>query len=62
MSTGKLFVISGASGVGKGTVLAGVMDQRKDLEFSVSATTRPPDPRSSTESITISFPSSSLRK
>ena len=44
MSTGKLFVISGASGVGKGTVLAGVMDQRKDLEFSVSATTRPPRP------------------
>ena len=44
MSTGKLFVISGVSGVGKGTVLAGVMAQRKDLEFSVSATTRPPRP------------------
>ena len=44
MSAGKLFVISGASGVGKGTVLAGVMEKRKDLEFSVSATTRPPRP------------------
>ncbi len=42
--SGKLFVISGASGVGKGTVLAKVMDKRKDLEFSVSATTRPPRP------------------
>ena len=41
---GKLFVISGASGVGKSTVLAKVMDSRKDLEFSVSATTRPPRP------------------
>lgn len=44
MSAGKLFVISGASGVGKGTVLAGVMTARKDLEFSVSATTRDPRP------------------
>ena len=44
MSTGKLFIISGASGVGKGTVLKGVMDKRKDLAFSVSATTRPPRP------------------
>lgn len=44
MSAGKLFLISGASGVGKGTVLAGVMEKRKDLEFSVSATTRAPRP------------------
>ena len=36
----KLFVISGASGVGKSTVLAQVMAARKDLRFSVSATTR----------------------
>ena len=42
MSKGKLFVISGASGVGKGTVLKAIMEQRKDLVFSVSATTRPP--------------------
>ena len=44
MSKGKLFVISGASGVGKGTVLGMVMEQRKDLAFSVSATTRSPRP------------------
>ena len=44
MSTGKLFVISGASGVGKSTVLKQVMEQRKDLTFSVSATTRLPRP------------------
>ena len=36
----KLFVISGASGVGKSTVLSQVMGARPDLRFSVSATTR----------------------
>ena len=41
---GKLFVISGASGVGKSTVLAKVMASRPDLRFSVSATTRAPRP------------------
>ena len=44
MKNGKLFVISGASGVGKGTVLKAVMEKRDDLFFSVSATTRPPRP------------------
>ena len=44
MCQGKLIVISGASGVGKGTVLKLMMEQRKDLFFSVSATTRPPRP------------------
>lgn len=41
---GKLIVISGASGVGKGTVVKEMMARRKDLYFSVSATTRPPRP------------------
>lgn len=41
---GKLIVISGASGVGKGTVVKAMMAQREDLYFSVSATTRPPRP------------------
>lgn len=41
---GKLFVVSGASGVGKSTVLAKVMANRPDLKFSVSATTRAPRP------------------
>ena len=44
MSKGKLFVISGASGVGKSTVLSRVMAAREDLKFSVSATTRSPRP------------------
>lgn len=44
MFKGKLFVISGASGVGKSTVLSRVMAKRKDLLFSVSATTRAPRP------------------
>ena len=44
MSKGKLIVISGASGVGKGTVLGLVMKARSDLSFSVSATTRDPRP------------------
>ena len=44
MSKGRLFVISGASGVGKSTVLKRVMERRKDLTFSVSATTRAPRP------------------
>lgn len=42
MSKGNLFVISGASGVGKSTVLKSLMEKRDDLLFSVSATTRAP--------------------
>jgi len=42
MGSGKLYVISGASGVGKSTVLKQVLSVRKDICFSVSATTRPP--------------------
>ena len=44
MSKGKLIVISGASGVGKGTVLNLMMQAEPSLKFSVSATTRPPRP------------------
>lgn len=44
MSRGKLFVVSGASGVGKSTVLKGVMARCPELQFSVSATTREPRP------------------
>ena len=44
MSVGKLIVISGPSGVGKGTVLGMMMEKRKDFSFSVSATTRDPRP------------------
>ena len=41
---GKLIVISGASGVGKGTVMKCMRRLRPELAFSVSATTRPPRP------------------
>lgn len=41
---GKLIVISGPSGVGKGTVVKEMMAGRQDFFFSVSATTRPPRP------------------
>ena len=44
MSKGKLVVISGTSGVGKGTVLGLMMKKCKELSFSVSATTRAPRP------------------
>ena len=58
MHNGKLFVISGASGVGKSTVLASVMAGRQDLRFSVSATTRSPRP-GETEAVSYYFVSKS---
>lgn len=39
---GQLFVVSGPSGAGKGTILKEVYKRRKDLYFSISATTRSP--------------------
>ena len=44
MSSGHLFVISGSSGVGKGTVMKQVMQRLPNLQFSVSATSRAPRP------------------
>ena len=44
MKKGKLLVISGPSGVGKGTVVGELMKLRDDMCFSVSATTRAPRP------------------
>ena len=41
MSKGKLFVISGPSGVGKGTIAKRLIDET-DIRFSVSMTTRKP--------------------
>ena len=38
----KLFVISGSSGVGKGTVLKGFMEKNPEFILSVSCTTRSP--------------------
>src|SRR5271167_1446650 len=37
-----VFVITGPSGVGKGTLIRGLMARLSNLELSVSATTRPP--------------------
>lgn len=40
----RVFVITGPSGVGKGTLIRGLMERLPELELSVSATTRPPRP------------------
>lgn len=40
----KVFVITGPSGVGKGTLIRSLLQQMPELEVSVSATTRPPRP------------------
>jgi guanylate kinase len=40
----KVFVITGPSGVGKGTLIRGLLEQVPELELSVSATTRAPRP------------------
>ncbi len=39
-----VFVITGPSGVGKGTLIRGLMERVPELELSVSATTRAPRP------------------
>lgn len=44
MNEGRIIIVSGPSGVGKGTVLREVMAQDPSLRFSVSATTRPSRP------------------
>jgi guanylate kinase len=41
---GKVFVITGPSGVGKGTLIARLLDALPELELSTSATTREPRP------------------
>ena len=41
---GKLFVLSGCSGVGKGTLLKVFLEKNPQIELSISATTRKPRP------------------
>lgn len=45
MNQGRIIIISGPSGVGKGTVLREVMRCNPALQYSVSATTRPMRPK-----------------
>ncbi len=40
----RMFIISGSSGVGKSSVVKGLLARMPDLELSVSCTTRPPRP------------------
>jgi guanylate kinase len=44
VSVAKVFVITGPSGVGKGTLIRALRDRMPQLELSVSATTRAPRP------------------
>ena len=50
----RVFVITGPSGVGKGTLIRGLMQRLPELELSVSATTRAPRPGETTASTTTS--------
>lgn len=42
--TKKLFIISGSSGVGKGTIIRSLLARRSDMKLSISYTTRQPRP------------------
>lgn len=42
MTRGKLFVISGPSGTGKGTICKELLGRREDIKLSISMTTRQP--------------------
>ena len=44
LAVGKVFVITGPSGVGKGTLIERLLEQIPELELSISATTREPRP------------------
>lgn len=44
MAAAAVYVITGPSGVGKGTVIGGLRERRPELGLSISATTRAPRP------------------
>jgi len=41
-SSGRLFLITGPSGVGKGTLVSALLERHPDIWLSISATTRAP--------------------
>jgi guanylate kinase len=43
--TGPVFVITGPSGAGKGTLIKGLLERVPEMEVAISATTRPRRPR-----------------
>ncbi|MDZ4131646.1 MAG: guanylate kinase [Dethiobacteria bacterium] len=61
MTEGILLIISGPSGVGKGTVCRQLLTIRDNLKLSVSTTTRPPRP-AETEAVEYNFTSQSRFK
>ncbi len=61
MTEGILLIISGPSGVGKGTVCRHLLTIRDNLKLSVSTTTRPPRP-TETEAVEYNFTSHSRFK
>ena len=44
MKKGKLIIISGPSGVGKGSIITGIKQKFSHIPLAISATTRPPRP------------------
>ncbi|MCA1841118.1 MAG: guanylate kinase [Actinomycetota bacterium] len=44
MARSRLFIVSGPSGAGKGTIVQGILQRRPDMRLSVSCTTRPARP------------------
>lgn len=59
---GKLFVVSGPSGVGKNTLLNAVIDRSENVRYSVSATSAPFAPARSTVRATILSRASDLKR
>ena len=49
----KLIILTGPSGVGKGTIVKEILSKEKKIWLSISATTREPRKERRTEKITI---------
>ena len=61
MKRGKLYIVSGPSGCGKSTVLREVFAHRRNIFFSVSATTRAREREKRTERIISSSRGKNLK-